>query len=251
MSGRTVTLCINTTNAGLTAAMGIASIPSMSNEISRRDFMNGVAIAIVGALGTDLTGAHATDSTLAAAPAGAAVAGAAGAATAPGPTAADAYPPSRAGLRGSHPGSFEAAHRLRDGSGFDLSHALVTEHYDLVVVGAGISGLAAAHFYRQRRLDARVLVLDTNDDFGGHAKRNEFNVDGRTLIGYGGTQSIDGPMHKWLLWDQAWMIRQLYRLREVGLLSKVSEIDRMRQFTTKYNLAEAIGPIVALLKETP
>lgn len=62
---------------------------------------------------------------------------------------------------------------------------------------------------------------------------------------------FDGPMHKWLLWDQQWMIRQLYRLRELGLLSKVSEIDRMRQFTTKYPLADAMKPIVALAKESP
>ena len=61
---------------------------------------------------------------------------------------------------------------------------------------------------------------------------------------------FDGPLHKWLLWDQQWMIRQLYRLREAGLLSKVSEIDRMRQFTTKYTLAEAVQPIVALAKES-
>ena len=57
---------------------------------------------------------------------------------------------------------------------------------------------------------------------------------------------FDGPMHKWLLWDQQWMIRQLYRLREAGLLSKVSEIDRLRQFTTKYTLADAVQRIVAL-----
>jgi hypothetical protein len=62
---------------------------------------------------------------------------------------------------------------------------------------------------------------------------------------------FDGPMHRWLLWDQQWMVRQLYRLREVGLLSKVSEIDRLRQFTTKYTLAEAIQPVVALAKESP
>ena len=100
-------------------------------------------------------------------------------------------------MRGSHAGSFEAAHRLRDGSPFDISGAAITERYDLVVVGAGISGLAAAHFYTQRRPNARILILDTNDDFGGHAKRNEFVVDGHTLLGYGGTQSIDGPAHNW------------------------------------------------------
>jgi spermidine dehydrogenase len=128
--------------------------------------MNGIAIAVSGAAGFGFSGARA---------------------------AAPLYPPGRDGLRGSHAGSFEAAHRLRDGSPFDLSRAVLTERHDLVVVGAGISGLAAAFFYRQRRPDARVLILDTNDDFGGHAKRNEFVVDGQTLLGYGGTQSIDGP----------------------------------------------------------
>ena len=67
------------------------------------------------------------------------------------------------------------------------------EEYDLVVVGAGISGLTAAHVFRKARPDARVLVLDNHDDFGGHAKRNEFTHSGRTYIGYGGTQSIDSP----------------------------------------------------------
>ena len=58
---------------------------------------------------------------------------------------------------------------------------------------------------------------------------------------------LDGPMHKWLLWDRQWMIQQLYRLREEGLISKVSEIDSMRQFTTKYSLAEATPHIVNLI----
>ena len=60
---------------------------------------------------------------------------------------------------------------------------------------------------------------------------------------------LNGPMHRWLLWDQAWMIQQLYRLRETGLLSKVSEIDRMRQFTTKFDVAGAMPQILALAKE--
>ncbi len=57
----------------------------------------------------------------------------------------------------------------------------------------GISGLSAAHFFRKARPDARILLLDNHDDFGGHAKRNEFTHNGRTYIGYGGTQSIDSP----------------------------------------------------------
>ena len=61
-------------------------------------------------------------------------------------------------------------------------------------VGGGISGLSAAYFYRKAfGPDARILVLDNHDDFGGHAKRNEFRIEGRTRIGYGGTESIDTP----------------------------------------------------------
>jgi spermidine dehydrogenase len=152
----------------------------MTTGITRRDFMNGIAMAVIGSHSSASRGTAGGESDPAAA--GAADGG---------------YPPARGGLRGSHIGSFEAAHRLRDGAPFDLSGVAVQEHYDLVVVGGGISGLAAAYYYRVRRPSASVLILDTNDDFGGHAKRNEFEVDGRTIIGYGGTQSIDSPRYKW------------------------------------------------------
>ncbi|MEO0365558.1 MAG: FAD-dependent oxidoreductase, partial [Pseudomonadota bacterium] len=69
----------------------------------------------------------------------------------------------------------------------------IEESYDLVVVGGGISGLASAFFYQQENPDARVLILDNHDDFGGHAKRNEFQIGSRTHIAYGGTESIDTP----------------------------------------------------------
>ena len=105
------------------------------------------------------------------------------------------YPPLRTGLRGSHPGSFEVAHSL--GRHGVTNWGPVTDAkdstYDLVVVGAGISGLSAAHFYRKQNPDARILILDNHDDFGGHAKRNEFSLDGRTVIGYGGAQSLEEP----------------------------------------------------------
>ena len=68
------------------------------------------------------------------------------------------------------------------------------ERYDLVIVGAGISGLAAAYFYRKfAGAEAKILILDNHDDFGGHAKRNEFHAGKRLLLGYGGTQSIEAP----------------------------------------------------------
>jgi len=60
---------------------------------------------------------------------------------------------------------------------------------------------------------------------------------------------FNGPMHRWLLWDQQWMVRQLYVLRESGILSKVSEIDRMRQLTTKYTLDDAVSHLVNLTEE--
>jgi spermidine dehydrogenase len=113
----------------------------------------------------------------------------------PATPAAEHYPPARTGLRGDHAGSFETAHQIRDGVGIsELGPIKETgETYDLVVVGGGLSGLAAAYFYRQRVANARILILDNHDDFGGHAKRNEFNVDGRLLLSYGGSQSLANP----------------------------------------------------------
>jgi len=178
--------------------------------ITRRDFMNGIAIAVTSLSGIELGRAQ-------------------GAAA---ESAGADYPPAKSGLRGSHVGSFEAAHRLRDGGSFDLAGASVTEHYDLIIVGAGISGLAAAHFYRRHRPAARVLILDTNDDFGGHAKRNEFDVDGRTIIGYGGTQSIDSPKTKY-----SHVARDL--LRDLGIELSRFEEDFDQGFYDRWKLNHA------------
>ena len=147
--------------------------------IPRRDFIQG---ALVGAA-TALTG-----SLLKSYPADAADVGVTAAQDKPG-----YYPPQLTGMRGSHPGSFESAHALRDGqqpeAGIDVG-----EQYDLIVVGGGISGLSAAWFYRaQTSKAARILILDNHDDFGGHAKRNELQVGGRTLLINGGTLEIDSP----------------------------------------------------------
>jgi spermidine dehydrogenase len=102
------------------------------------------------------------------------------------------YPPALTGLRGSHEGSYAVAHELRDGSFLDKDPRDTGEAYDLVVVGAGISGLTAAHLFREHAGPrARILVLDNHDDFGGHAKRNELSDAGRTLLGFGGTFSIE------------------------------------------------------------
>ena len=149
----------------------------MDLAISRRDFVQGVAIGSAGILAAAaLPGC--TQATPALAP---------GAQDLPG-----YYPPRLTGLRGSHAGSFEAAHALRDGAPQPAPTEL-DERYDLVVVGAGISGLSAAHFYCERHPAARVLVLDNHDDFGGHAKRNEFDLGGQLGLMNGGTMMIDSP----------------------------------------------------------
>ncbi len=139
-------------------------------HIDRRDFLNGIALsAAAGAL---------SPAALFAAQA----------------SSAAPYPPAQQGMRGAHAGAFEAAHaRAWEGQGWARPERLTDSLYDLVVIGAGLSGLAAAFLYRERHPAARILILDNHDDFGGHAKRNEFTVDGKFLIGHGGSQSIDGP----------------------------------------------------------
>lgn len=101
------------------------------------------------------------------------------------------YPPAKTGLRGSHDGSWEPMHAIVAGE--PTQHGAPEEDYDLIVIGAGLSGLAAAWYYRDTKPDARILILDNHDDFGGHAKRNEFDVNGIFRIGYGGTEAIDTP----------------------------------------------------------
>jgi len=139
----------------------------MRDRITRRDFLDGMALAIVAGL--------APRDLLASAP--------------------SAYPPSLTGLRGQTERAFGPMHRMVfDGESHRLKGLKIEERYDAIVVGAGISGLAAAHFYRRRHgADSRILILDSLDDFGGHARRNEFEVDGRTLVGYGGSESIQSP----------------------------------------------------------
>ncbi len=107
------------------------------------------------------------------------------------------YPPLRTGMRGNHPDSYEAAHALvwQGKTDWGKPHSADSNIYDLIIVGAGISGLAAAHFYRQKNPATRILILDNHDDFGGHAKRNEFDYKGKTIISYGGAQTLEGPGH--------------------------------------------------------
>jgi len=150
----------------------------LHRAIDRRDFVNGTAVALGASLLPKWSWALELDAAAAQADAG------------------GDYPPRRTGLRGSHAGSFEVAHQLRDRPTADLSGVTHTgETYDLVVVGGGLSGLAAAYYFVANvGRSARVLVLDNHDDFGGHAKRNEFVVDGRLLALNGGTLNIESPL---------------------------------------------------------
>ncbi len=145
----------------------------MFRDITRRDFIHDVSLASLGMalpIGVLADGSKA-------------------------PTGKASYPPTRTGLRGSHPGAFEAAHALaREGKKFSQAVDL-DEEYDLVVVGGGISGLAAAYYYRKQfGDDARILILENHDDFGGHAKRNEYQQGGKMRLSWGGTMNLEYPM---------------------------------------------------------
>jgi spermidine dehydrogenase len=190
----------------------------MHRSIARRDFLNGVGVAVGASLvapGSILGEMlHAADADYAP------------------EKQAGYYPPAKTGMRGSHDGSWEAGHALRDGKKWDRA-AKDTETYDLIIVGGGISGLAAAYFYRQQAgTRARILILDNHDDFGGHAKRNEFTSGGKKLIGYGGTQSIAGPN---LYSAQA---KRLFQ--NLGIEVERFEIYNDRKFYSRHGLAQAV-----------
>lgn len=83
-----------------------------------------------------------------------------------------------------------AGHKMRDSAyGNPEADAIETgEIYGCVIVGAGISGLAAALFFeRQTSGHAKCLVLDNHPIFGGEAKQNEFDVDGQHLTAHQGS----------------------------------------------------------------
>ncbi len=141
----------------------------MGRKIRRRDFINGAAVGVAGAMLPRTAAAR-----------------------------ADAYPPAQTGPGGSHPGAFGVAHDLAWAGRKDwgpVKQADAGVLYDLVVVGAGISGLASARLFLLEHPGARILLLDNHRDFGGHAVRNEFRAGGRTLLGYGGAQALEGPGH--------------------------------------------------------
>jgi spermidine dehydrogenase len=148
----------------------------VSDKITRRDLLNGVALVIAGGL-TPIASLASPGTARSASERG--------------------YPPLLEGIRGDEPGCFEIAHQVaREGRSFDIAGLPVDEQYDLIVIGGGASGLAAAWFYREQHGgSARILILENHDDFGGHARRNEFQVGDHRLIGYGGSESLQSPQH--------------------------------------------------------
>jgi spermidine dehydrogenase len=188
----------------------------MNRNITRRDFLNGCAVTVGASL------AASSPAWLEAM------------ATSDGGQEKDApekdpsyYPPAKTGMRGSHDGSWEVAHAIRDGQTWPDA-VDDQESYDLIVVGGGISGLASAHFFRKfAGAKSRILVLDNHDDFGGHAKRNEFQTGQRLLVGYGGTQSLEAPHH--------------YSMEAFGLLQELGiDIDRFHKYFDQ-NLYRGMG----------
>jgi spermidine dehydrogenase len=173
----------------------------MDRSISRRDFLNGCALTV----GASLTTASPEWFKLLAQ-----------AETSP-EKDPNYYPPAKTGMRGSHDGSWEVAHAMRDGQTWPDA-VDERESYDLVVVGGGISGLASAYFFRKfAGTNSKILILDNHDDFGGHAKRNEFQTGQRLLIGYGGTQSLEAPHH--------------YSKEAFGLLQELGiDVDRFLKY---------------------
>ena len=149
----------------------------MASRITRRDFLNGVAISVGTGLLTP------TELFALGAPAGIDLS-----------DPSIYYPPILTGMRGSHEGSYEVAHALAWRGEKPAHYETLDEHYDLVVVGTGMSGLAAAWYYRKKMgAGTRILLLDNHDDFGGHAKRNEFHHEGRMVLSLGGAQNIENP----------------------------------------------------------
>ncbi len=90
----------------------------------------------------------------------------------------------------------EAAHKIRDGvySGQKPATKKMDTVYDTIIVGGGMSGLGAAHYFKKNAsANQKCLLLENHPIFGGEAKRNEFLVDGHRLMGPQGSNDFGVP----------------------------------------------------------
>jgi len=196
----------------------------MDRRITRRDFLNGFGIAIGGGFALSnhewLNAFGLPQSPLAP------------------EKNPNYYPPTLTGMRGTTDATMQAGHALRDGRDWGRATA-DSETYDLIVVGGGISGLSAAYFFRKMAgSKARVLIIENHDDFGGHARRNEYYAGGRMILGYGGTQSIAGP--------------KLYSRESMGLLRELGvDVEKFyKYFDQNFERSQGLSRGIFFDKET-
>jgi spermidine dehydrogenase len=196
----------------------------MSNRISRRDFLNGFSVAIGASL--------LTPDSIFSPEVGSLSSGISS------PKTSDYYPPALTGMRGSTDAVMKVGHSLRDGQKWTTAKADPTA-YDLIIVGGGISGLSAAYFFKKMAgAKAKILILENHDDFGGHARRNEFQTPNRMILGYGGTQSIAGPKG--------------YSREAIGLLQELGiDVQRFHKYFDRgFARSMGLAPGVFFDKET-
>ena len=138
----------------------------MDARITRRDFLDAALVASAGLLMRGVAPADVLD---------------------PRAAAFDGYGGvgDYAGANGNTWAVIQEGHRLRDRKFATLrvSDVRPDETVDTVIVGGGISGLAAALFLQRTSHPRQCLVLDDHPIFGGLAKSNEIVVGGERLVG--------------------------------------------------------------------
>ena len=155
----------------------------MANDITRRDFLGSTLLGSGAALLTAAAPILGARTSQAASPLGGLNANWSG------PGGIGDY----SGANGYTAQMVNAGHALRsEDAPRDVQDT--REEYDVVIVGSGFAGLAAAFTLQKERPGLSCLVLDNAPLFGGHAKQNEFVVDGQRLWAPQGSHASVGPV---------------------------------------------------------